>query len=106
MEEIKFTTIGVYVCIVVGIGSCNLGAYQERKSFLINQKIRGEQISLGIDEPTSRTYRTLDQKLGKGIENLFTENFGIRLAEKRFKEGKFDEIIGKYKTQQQTNHTR
>lgn len=104
MEERTFATIGVYICIIVGIGSCNLGGYQEGKSALINQKIRGEQIYFGIDEPTSGTYRTLDQKIGKGIENLFTGNFGARLAEKRFKEGKFNKIIEKYKTQQQTKH--
>lgn len=98
MEKITFANMGVYICIVVGIGSCNLGGYQERKSTLINRKIREEQIYLEIGKPTSRPYRTLDQKLIKSVENLFTENFGARLAEKRFKEGKFDEIVEKYKT--------
>ena len=89
-------TLGVYVLISVGIGSCNFGGYIQSKGSLVNKAIKGETMNLRIDEPI---YRTPTDK----IEELLTGTVGARLAEKRFKAGEFDDIIRKYRSDYHNN---
>ena len=88
--------LGVYILIFVGVGSCNFGGYIQKKGSLVNKAIKGETINLGIDEPI---YRTLIDK----TRELLTGVSGYRLAEKRFKTGKFDDIIKKYRLDYHNN---
>lgn len=75
------------ICTVVG--SYNMGAYDERKSQLINGAIRGETITLDADD---MVYRTTGDK----IFGFLDGSFGSRLAERRFKAGKFDKAVRRY----------
>lgn len=97
-------TIGlVFIGTIIGTTIGHIRAYDSRKTYLINEAIKGrgiEALSLieNKEEEKQKIYKSTIDKVLNSSYNTFIAP-GIRLAEKRFKEGKFDEIIEKYKTQ-------
>lgn len=81
-----------WTAIAVGIGGFNLGSYEARKGYIINESIRWGVVNLESEGPIYKN--TIDK-----IEDFLGDvmgGYGARLAEKRFKAGKFDEIIESY----------
>ena len=96
MIKLGLIVLEVSAIVSLGTGVYNLGCYDLIKKGLVNKAIKGETINLRIDEPI---YRTLGHKIGEVLNGAV----GERLAEKRFKAGKFDETIRKYRPDYNSN---
>ncbi len=102
MTQYDIATLGIVSSlgiIGIGIGAFNKGVYDETKKRLINKAINGEIIDL--TESKKPVYRPMLEKIiGSSLAFL---SFGERLAEKKFKAGKFNNIIEKYRPDYHSN---
>ena len=85
MEPYIGETIGTVIgAIGLAIGSLNIGTYYGHKAIIIKEAINGREPLTESKEPVYKS--PLDR-----IYDLL--DFGPKLAEKRYKAGKFDKII-------------
>ncbi len=85
-----------WTAIAVGIGGLNLGSYDARKCYIINESIRGGVVNLESEGPI---YKTRGDKIEDFLGDVMG-GYGARLAGERFEAGKFDEIIESHRSEQ------
>jgi hypothetical protein len=84
-SPIILITVGV---VGGSIGAYNLGTYLGRVGVLVNEAIKGREPLTESKEPAYKS------RIDKMFDFL---DFGSKLADKRYKAGKFDELIASYK---------
>lgn len=97
--------VGIIGMVGVCIASFNLGTYNGRKSYLINEAIRGrESEALTLIEKNRNEEKSFYKtSLEKVLDSDVFGGFGEKQAEKRFKSGKFDDIIREYRPDYHNN---
>jgi len=89
MEPYMYVPMGAGTGLLIGLGVVNVVKYYDRKDSLINDVIAGKELS--FPEKEAVPYRSLVSRAYDLAMSSF--DIGENLANKRYRAGKFDDII-------------